>query len=148
MSNNIGNKRLSLLNNQTSKLDVAIIDIDHFKSINDTYGHDAGDIVLEKLARILRMYSIKEIKCGRWGGEEFVLISNNSISHKEFVNIVKELREYVETHKLDIGKKKINITISAGIAQGTRCQNLEQIVALADKKLYKAKKTGRNKVVH
>ena len=147
--NYIGNSRLKNLNKKSPKLDVAIIDIDYFKNINDTYGHKVGDVVLEKIARTLRMYSIKEIKCGRWGGEEFILISNDSISHSEFIKIVEELREYIETHQVNINKNlKISLTISAGIAQGTCKQNLEQVVSLADKNLYKAKESGRNRVIY
>ena len=95
------------------------------------------------------MYSIKDITCGRWGGEEFILISSFSINHDEFVKIVEELKDYVEEHEINIGRgKKINLTISAGIAQGTKKQNLEQVVSLADKNLYTAKESGRNRVVY
>ena len=147
--NYIGNSRLKKLDKNHSKLDVAIIDIDYFKNINDTYGHKVGDIVLEKLARTLRMYSIKDITCGRWGGEEFILISSVSINHNEFIKIIEELKDYVEEHEINIGRgKKINLTISAGIAQGTKKQNLEQVVSLADKNLYTAKESGRNRVVY
>ena len=147
--NYIGNSRLKSLDKKQAKLDVAIIDIDHFKNINDTYGHKAGDVVLEKLARILRMYSIKEIKCGRWGGEEFIIISNESLTHEEFIQSIEDLRKYVEEHPINIGSNNnINITISAGIAQGTCKQNLERVVSLADKNLYKAKESGRNRVVY
>ncbi len=143
----IGQERIDLLKENNSKFDVAIIDIDHFKNINDAYGHKAGDIVLKKIALTLRKFSVKEIKCGRWGGEEFVMISSSYISHEEFVSIIEKLRKYIEKHSINIGDKKIKITISAGIATSKKNLTLEQIVSLADEKLYEAKETGRNKVV-
>ena len=127
---------------------VAIIDIDHFKDINDKYGHNAGDEVLKEFANILRASSVKGILSGRWGGEEFLLIAPYTIDYFEFVTILEKLRMKVEEKKFAIDdEQKINITISIGSHIIDTNMSTEEAVDLADKNLYEAKESGRNKVV-
>lgn len=134
---------------KTGTYAVAIIDIDFFKRINDTYGHASGDMVLKDLSYILRSYSIKGICPGRWGGEEFIMIAPYNIDFDEFVIILEKLREKVEKHLFQIeDSKKINLTISIGVFESKSSVGLENAVSMADKNLYKAKENGRNKVVY
>lgn len=131
-----------------SPYSVAIIDLDHFKNINDEYGHTSGDLVLNKFASILRAYSIKGIVPGRWGGEEFVMIAPSNISYSEFLIILETLRNNVEKRKFIIeDDKEINVTVSIGAEKIQDFKDLEKAVSQADINLYKAKETGRNKVV-
>lgn len=128
---------------------VAILDIDHFKLINDTYGHNSGDMVLTELANILRMHSIKGITPARWGGEEFVVISPSTINYEHFLKVLEKLRTSVEKKKFKIEKRKsINITISIGATTSTAKSSLEDTISKADLNLYQAKETGRNKLIY
>lgn len=127
---------------------IAIIDIDFFKEVNDTYGHSAGDEVLEELAGILRSYSIRGIISGRWGGEEFVMISPCDIDYAGFVRILERLRVKVEKHKFEINDgQEITLTISIGAFEMKEYTSLEEAVSKADENLYKAKNEGRNRVI-
>lgn len=127
---------------------VAIFDLDHFKSINDTYGHASGDDVLRKFAGILRSYSIKGIIPGRWGGEEFVMIAPPSIPYNEFLVIIEKLRVNVENRKFEIeDNQQIPVTVSIGAEKIQDYSALEKAVSKADINLYKAKESGRNKVI-
>ena len=127
---------------------VAMLDIDFFKNVNDTYGHISGDIVLKQLADILKFYSNKGLISGRWGGEEFLIITPCDISYKQFLNILEKIRIKVSKTKFDTeDKKKIDLTISIGASSINSYDKLEDVITEADKNLYKAKKTGRNKLV-
>ena len=146
--NYIGNSIIQQSGMVNKPFSVAIIDIDHFKKINDTYGHAVGDEVLKELSKYLRAYSIRGITPGRWGGEEFIMIAPNGIEFQEFVIILEKLRERMESKHISVNKKDIQITISIGVASVKKVKSIEEAVAIADKKLYEAKETGRNKVVY
>ena len=127
---------------------VAILDIDFFKRVNDEYGHPSGDLVLKRLASILRQSSNKGVFCARWGGEEFVLLCSSSHNYKYFVDLLEKLRVKVGKTKFTIEDgSKINLKISIGSATINDGLNLEDAVSIADDRLYKAKETGRNKLV-
>ncbi len=127
---------------------VAILDIDHFKEVNDTYGHTSGDLVLKKVADTIRTSSVDGIIPGRWGGEEFIMIAPDYIEYSDFINILEKLRIRISKTKFEIeNKQKIDLTISIGASIVNECENIEDAIALADVNLYKAKETGRNKVV-
>lgn len=128
---------------------VAILDIDFFKKVNDKYGHGSGDLVLKQLSKILVQFSSKSIISGRWGGEEFIMIGSYDIKYNDFINVLKKLRIKVSKTKFRIeNNKKINITISVGVASIYDFKTLEEAVSIADNNLYKAKHSGRNKVVY
>ena len=144
----VGNAMRREAHRNNGNYSVAIIDIDFFKKINDTYGHASGDFVLKELANLLRAYSFKGICPGRWGGEEFIMIAPYNIDYNEFTIILEKLREKVEGHLFSIeGNVRIRVTISAGVALLTSKTTLEDGIALADKNLYKAKESGRNRVI-
>lgn len=126
-----------------TKLGLIIIDIDHFKMVNDTYGHNTGDEVLKELAHILSKSIRKNDLVARWGGEEFILlIPNTSLIEAE--SIAEKLRLQIEKYSFPIVK---NITASFGVSL---CESPEQtfneLFECADKALYQAKNLGRNRV--
>ncbi|WP_282937549.1 diguanylate cyclase [Paenibacillus sp. RC67] len=120
-----------------------IVDIDHFKKINDTYGHQTGDQVLEKLAGILKAHSRKEDVAARYGGEEFVLILPN-IDAPESKIIAENLRHIIAHSTWETG----SLTVSIGIATITANDSDATIIKYADKALYASKENGRNRVTH
>lgn len=127
---------------------VAILDIDFFKKVNDTYGHTTGDLVLSNIGKILNAYSNEDIIVGRWGGEEFVLIAPSSVSYTDFKKTLRSLRVKVSKFKfITEDNTYINVTVSIGAASIDNNDSLENAVKAADEKLYEAKNTGRNKVV-
>ncbi len=120
-----------------------MIDIDYFKVVNDTYGHQVGDSVLKKLALILQEHVRKTDLVGRWGGEEF-LIACPETSQTDALKLAEKLRNEVALFLFDkIGHK----TISLGVAQIQEGLALDNLIDNSDKALYQAKKSGRNKVV-
>ncbi|MFP4078026.1 MAG: GGDEF domain-containing protein [Bacillota bacterium] len=125
-----------------------MIDIDHFKAINDTYGHEAGDKVLVELSSILRQNVRDSDTVSRYGGEEFMLLlSHTDINGADI--LANRLRAIVETHTFNKDETPISITISIGVAP--LLHNLEDpyktTYRLVDEALYKAKKNGRNQVI-
>ena len=133
-------KRLSEINN---KYTLAIIDIDKFKSINDTYGHDVGDYVLKDLATLISNKIRTTDIFARWGGEEFVLVLDTP-DLLQAQNISDNLRKEIENSKFKtVGK----ITISIGISEfKTKNDTFEDVFKKADQALYQAKMSGRNRV--
>ncbi|WP_197660055.1 GGDEF domain-containing protein [Mobilitalea sibirica] len=129
------------------KLTLMIIDIDHFKHVNDTYGHETGDLVLKQLGRLLRSYRKEYSLISRIGGEEFAIILQNT-SREEAYDKAETLRKTVMTHKFyNKDGKKIKITISIGLAvYPETLSEISKLKETADLKLYEAKRTGRNKV--
>lgn len=121
---------------------VVILDIDHFKKVNDTYGHQEGDKVLIQIANILKTHIRKTDIVGRFGGEEFVIICPES--HQENVyNLIEKIRLYIENYTFEnIG----NITASFGITMLQENDTEEALLKRADDALYKAKNNGRNQV--
>ncbi len=133
---------------QTS-LSVAMLDIDHFKAVNDEYGHLAGDECIKAVATIIQqaLKRPSDDVC-RYGGEEFALIlPNTDISGA--VNLVEQIREQIAANKIRVDDLEIQITASIGVASSivTLTQNEEALIALADKQLYQAKAAGRNQVL-
>ncbi|MCD4770933.1 GGDEF domain-containing protein [archaeon] len=122
---------------------IVIIDLDYFKKVNDTYGHLAGDAVLEKFAKNIRTWIRKIDFACRYGGEEFALIYS-SISGENAVGAIDNLIKRVSKSKINIGKgKKIKITFSAGVYEIKEKDSLNDAFERADKALYKAKENGR-----
>jgi len=125
-------------------LSLAILDIDFFKKINDTYGHLVGDEALKELAQVLKESLPPSFVVARYGGEEFVIVMPFTDIEKAY-EYMENIRKIIENRKFT--SKNINITISAGIAQYKDGMSLQDFLFEADKKLYIAKKSGRNKVV-
>jgi len=124
---------------------VSFVDIDHFKVVNDTYGHEAGDVILSTIGKILRKYARQADFVARYGGEEFLIILP-SIDIKQAFYFSDKIRTIIESFKFMYKGERINITISAGISQRSKQKTVKETVEAADKMLYKAKESGRNKV--
>ncbi|MDB4875207.1 MAG: diguanylate cyclase [Gemmatimonadetes bacterium] len=125
-----------------------MVDLDRFKSVNDTYGHQAGDAVLKQLARILRA-EIREIdRAGRYGGEEFMLLLPGTVLDAG-VTFAERVRKQIETHTFTFDGGTIQRTASFGVSAWPhpRILHCDGLVRAADEALYVAKETGRNRVV-
>jgi len=124
---------------------VAIFDIDNFKKINDTYGHNAGDIVLKQLVNIIKKHIRDYDYLIRYGGEEFVLLLKR-LNKKHAVKKIEQIFEAIRKTSIDIGNQKINITISGGVhLEPNKEKNLLEAIKKADQELYLAKKNGKNR---
>ena len=122
---------------------VLYMDIDHFKNINDTYGHDVGDAVLKSVADALVAGVRPFDLIGRWGGEEFIGIMRN-VDAKSLYHIGGRLRQLVEASSVVTDQKKISVTVSAGGTMAKSDDTMEEIVKRADKLMFKSKAAGRN----
>lgn len=126
---------------------VIIVDLDHFKAVNDTYGHQAGDAVLRMVADVLRKSTRTEDLCGRIGGEEFLLVLDEC-EEPEAVRVANRVREQVARTPVLSGGATVRVTLSAGVsiaAQGV-IERPEALIAAADDALYASKQAGRNQV--
>lgn len=124
-----------------------MLDIDYFKSINDTYGHVAGDIILKELAKALtKSIRVSDI-VGRYGGEEFGLVFPG-VDQYAVVQICERIRMTIENHKFVADGNEIHATVSIGICYkpGKQLIGCSQMIKMADDALYKAKRNGRNRV--
>ena len=138
---------------QKTPLCAIMTDIDYFKKVNDTYGHAVGDMVLKTVARVMRSQLREYDVAGRYGGEEFALLLPFT-KLKEAKMVAERLRHAIETTIIDISdinpdseEKEINVTISLGIYELKSTDNEEDLLKNADKALYQAKGTGRNRVI-
>lgn len=128
-------------------LSVIMIDIDHFKKLNDTYGHAAGDFVLRKTAEVIRENLRKADIPARYGGEEFIIMLPMSPLKQAF-HVAERIRESIDAKPFEYNCQILNITISLGVSEKTaNDKDIAQLIERADKALYEAKNTGRNRVV-
>ncbi|MCD4714023.1 MAG: diguanylate cyclase [Clostridiales bacterium] len=134
---------MSVYKRYKNNLSVAILDIDHFKKVNDTYGHLEGDNVLIGVAQTLKACVRESDIVGRYGGEEFLIIMPQTAT-EDAHGIIERCRTSVED--LITGESEIKVTISAGIA-AVKDDSVESTIVLADDNLYKAKLSGRNRIV-
>lgn len=124
---------------------LAMCDIDDFKKINDTYGHDAGDIVLKEISQIMRQFTDNRGYVCRWGGEEILILSNQD---KEETKLMMErIRRNVANHLFVHDDKIIRCSITIGIAAHKSGNGIEDTIGAADYNLYSGKRSGKNKVV-
>jgi diguanylate cyclase (GGDEF)-like protein/PAS domain S-box-containing protein len=123
-----------------------LLDVDHFKYINDRFGHQAGDRVLQALVAELRRGLREEDLLGRYGGEEFiVLLPEVDVEH--FEHIAERLRHGIESMRLPGDDGDVSLTISLGGALRRSGEDIDRMIGRADKSLYRAKQAGRNRVV-
>lgn len=128
--------------NSNNIFSVIYFDINHFKKINDEYGHDIGDYVLKEFVSLVKKYIQPNDFFGRWGGEEFIIILKNK-TLLEAAEIAEYLRNIIENHPFRYVHR---ITSSFGVASFQSNDMPKTIIKRADQALYMAKKTGRNKV--
>ncbi|MCP4109248.1 MAG: diguanylate cyclase [Desulfobacteraceae bacterium] len=140
-----GDKLYENINRQRTSITIAMIDIDDFKRINDTFGHEAGDKVITNVAHVLRDNFRKTDIVSRFGGEEFCVLAKN-MDQYDASKIFDQVRKAVESSEVDIDGKKINVTVSVGVCSESM-ESLEAMIKQADLCLYKAKQDGKNMVV-
>ena len=127
-------------------LSLVMFDLDHFKTINDTFGHLAGDYVLKHLASAVKQRIRREDVFARYGGEEFAIVLPE-IGISAAMTLAEKIRQLVERHEFRFEKTKIAVTISVGVAStDDRDLDAETLIKLADEQLYAAKAGGRNQV--
>ncbi|MBI3873861.1 MAG: GGDEF domain-containing protein [Arcobacter sp.] len=125
---------------------VVFFDIDHFKKVNDTYGHDAGDVILSTFAKVLLKSTRDTDILGRYGGEEFIALLHFK-TKEELYEYMQRVKSIVTGHMFKYNDIKISISFSAGVSFRSKHQTHEDSVKKADELLYKAKNSGRNKII-
>jgi len=147
--NYFDNKFESILNStKTDTVNVLLMDIDHFKRFNDTYGHLAGDEVLRKVSSLIQGCIRDDDVLARYGGEEFVLILSNT-DHEHALAVAERIRLTIQNSELIYKEEKINITISVGMTSlkcGENFVSRDRLTDEADAALYESKNNGRNRV--
>jgi diguanylate cyclase (GGDEF)-like protein/PAS domain S-box-containing protein len=131
---------------QTSTAGLLFLDIDHFKNINDTYGHEAGDKALQMVAATLHHNLRTTDVLGRWGGEEFIAILYDVPSLEALRTVAEKLRIMVENSHLTYDNHELSATLSIGATRLLPKDTPETIVRRADQLMYKSKQAGRNRV--
>ena len=127
-------------------LSILLLDVDHFKKINDGFGHLAGDYVLRELAQQVKTRIRREECFARYGGEEFVLVLPET-GHDNTVYLAEKLRKMVEAHRFSFEGKELKVTFSGGVADmQPEHQNPLAFLNAADARLYQAKRAGRNRI--
>ncbi len=142
------NTELAYAARHKSLLSVILFDVDHFKKVNDTFGHLAGDHVLKELAKIVNGALRAEDVLGRYGGEEFTVICRGiPLAHSGV--LAERLRVLVEAQTFDFMRADIPVTISLGVATfpDTDAKTVDELIGAADEALYEAKRSGRNRSV-
>jgi diguanylate cyclase (GGDEF)-like protein len=119
---------------------IAMIDVDNFKSINDKYGHSAGDEVLKKIASAMGEVC-SDCKVSRWGGEEFLILTDDG------TETIEKLRQAVENINVEFEGQEIKVTITAGVEEKDKSVALNKWIVAADEKLYIGKQNGKNTVI-
>lgn len=122
-----------------------ILDLDHFKRVNDTYGHDVGDEVLRSVAKCLKNMTRYHDVVARLGGEEFAIVAPN-MDMELLKRFADRMRKAIASLPIDAGNTQLNVTSSVGLALWDREESAEDFYRRADKQLYEAKRQGRNRV--
>ena len=137
---------INLANRYKEDFSLSMLDIDHFKKVNDRYGHLTGDDVLEKVAALIRGTIRNTDVAGRYGGEEFIIILPQTTLSSAWV-VVERLRSIVERAEMkDPAGNVFAITVSQGLAGWERGEDAHSLISRSDEALYKAKEKGRNRV--
>jgi len=139
-------REISRCNRYGRGLSLLLFDIDHFKKINDTYGHLAGDYVLKQIASAVKTRIRREDIFARYGGEEFAVLLPE-LDHKQAATVGEKTRKLIEKHAFKFDGQEMQVTISIGVATLTEGQrDGSEMIKVADGKLYEAKQGGRNRV--
>lgn len=130
---------------ENDKASIIIVDIDDFKNINDSYGHEFGDEVLKRVARRIPELMCSECHCCRWGGEEFLLIMR---CRHDAVETAENIRREIEALEFIYGEEIVNVTVSVGVcvAKSDKKVGVHELIDVADKALYRSKETGKNSI--
>ena len=143
---------LSLLKQEKARIvrnqqpcSIIICDVDHFKKVNDKYGHNAGDAVLVDLAKAFTKNTREQDCIARWGGEEFLFILPQTQAKNAYI-LAEKIQETLQNCPINYEGDKIKVTISMGIEQFNDDQSIDEVINTADKYLYQAKNAGRNQI--
>jgi diguanylate cyclase (GGDEF)-like protein len=129
-----------------SDVSLLFVDVDHFKRINDTYGHETGDRVLKRIIRLARSCLRSDDTVARWGGEEFVVLLPATDVNGAWL-IAEKIRNRIEIEHFDALAAGLQVTVSIGCAEISNREGLDELVARADHALYEAKHRGRNQTI-
>jgi diguanylate cyclase (GGDEF)-like protein len=143
-------EELSYARRHLDRVGIIMMDIDHFKLINDSYGHQMGDFVLNRFASIISGSKRPEDVFARYGGEEFIILPRGELSKEGMHQHCERLRQRIENSEFDFGECRVRVTISLGfhlaeMTNGGQEMSLEQLIGKADEALYRAKDLGRNR---
>ena len=122
-----------------------ILDLDHFKQVNDKYGHDVGDLVLKEVANCLRDMTRYHDVVARLGGEEFAVLTPN-MNHELLLKLAERIRKAIASLAVGTGNIRLRVTTSVGLAIWDEHETAEDFMRRADRQLYQAKRLGRNRV--
>ena len=139
-------RELQLANRYQQSLSLLMIDIDHFKQINDTYGHQVGDDVLRAVADAIKTITRETDMIFRYGGEEFVVVLSKTNAEGAAI-IGERIREHIDSLQTCIETQNIHATVSVGVSSLHGKEHVKELFERADKALYQAKHQGRNRVV-
>lgn len=131
-----------------ASLSLLMLDVDHFKRINDAYGHPMGDEVLRKISEVIASTIRKEDIFGRYGGEEFVVMARG-IGHDGAMQLARRIRTVISELRIIVDSERIPVTVSLGVSteENDYNESHEELLTLADERLYEAKRAGRNREV-
>jgi two-component system cell cycle response regulator len=143
-------EELAYARRHLGQVGIIMMDIDHFKLINDTYGHQMGDFVLNRFASIISGNKRTEDVFARYGGEEFIIMPRGELSKEAMYLHCERLRRKIEDSEFAFGETRLRLTISLGfhldvMAKDGQQPSLDQLIGKADKALYRAKELGRNR---
>ncbi len=138
---------IPMFKESSHELFVVMFDIDYFKKVNDTFGHDCGDLVIKIVAKTISDMLPKDAIFARFGGEEFVAIFNSNKKESSISNI-EEIRAKIEDLKVDYNGHNVGFTISCGVTQkNSSSKTIDDMIKESDLALYEAKNSGRNRVI-
>ncbi|MDR3578045.1 MAG: diguanylate cyclase [Anaerolineaceae bacterium] len=141
------NQEINRCLRQNTRMTLAMLDLDNFKKINDTYGHQTGDVVLKSFSLLIKDRLRKSDISGRYGGEEFSIIMLDVDSHKAY-RVINEIREhFAELKHISANRELFSVTFSGGIATFPEFKDASSLIDAADRRLYAAKAAGRNQIV-
>ena len=135
---------------ETDNYCVFMLDVDNFKYINDTYGHDVGDRVLEAIGRMLTEYrfALKKFLPLRWGGEEFVVVyCDSSLSREDMIRQMESIRQQISELRVAVPDDEIQFTVTVGAAAAGEDETIDGLIAVADSRMYYGKKHGKDCLV-
>lgn len=125
---------------------IVLTDIDNFKNINDTYGHDCGDHILSELSSLIRSKCPESAELCRWGGEEFVLMFQNP-SVDAVIELIEDIRKEIDLYQFRYGNQTLHVTMTFGVSNSTETKLLNELIKIADHRMYLGKRSGKNTVI-
>lgn len=125
---------------------IILADIDDFKAINDNYGHDCGDVVLQEVSRVIRSRLRQQDTAARWGGEEFLVLLTET-RYKEAFRMAEQIHRALSEKTFSIREHHISVTMTMGVSEYHLSQSVDDCIRIADQTMYQGKQSGKNRVV-